>query len=273
MTAATLAPASVAAGAIGLDELTARAELLTRVDRKYLLTAAQARPVLEAAAGLEPLVLEIEGLREFSYESVYFDTPELLSYRLAAHGRRRRFKLRTRCYLDTGGAYLELKTRGARSATVKDRVPVADEDRARLTGEGAASVAEALDDLGLGAVTVARLRPTLTTRYRRTTLLLPASSARATVDTDLSWADADGRRRHRPDLVVIETKAAGGPGPLDRLLWRSGHRPDRVSKFATGLAMLRPELPANRWARVLRRHFPESRSLPECRPLPERGDR
>ncbi len=60
----------------------------------------------------------------------------------------------------------------------------------------------------------------------------------------------------RPDLVAIETKSAGGAGELDRILWRRGHRPDRISKFATGLAALRRELPANRWARVLRRHFP-----------------
>ena len=100
---------------------TARAALLTRVDRKYLLTTAEAEVVLAAVAALHPLVLDIDGTREFAYESVYFDTPDLLSYRLAAHDRRRRFKLRTRGYLDTDGAFLELKTRGSRSATVKDR--------------------------------------------------------------------------------------------------------------------------------------------------------
>ena len=42
-------------------------------------------------------------LRDFAYESVYFDTPDLLSFRMAAQPRRRRFKLRTRTYLDTRG--------------------------------------------------------------------------------------------------------------------------------------------------------------------------
>jgi hypothetical protein len=28
-----------------------------------------------------------------------------------------------------------------------------------------------------------------------------------------------------------------------------------MSKYATGLAALRPDLPANRWSAVLRRHF------------------
>lgn len=254
---AVLVPAAAAAGAIGLEELTAQAALLTRVDRKYLITAAEAAPVLEMLADLRPLVLEIDGLQEFSYESVYFDTPELLSYRLAAHDRRRRFKLRTRGYLDTDGAFLELKTRGARRATVKDRIAMDPADRGRLTPVGAEYVAEAFDDLGIGAPTVQRLQPTIITRYHRTTMLLPDSGARATIDTDLAWVDRGGRELTRPDLVVVETKSTGGAGDFDRVLWRLGHRPDRISKFATGLAALHPELPANRWARVLRRHFPE----------------
>jgi len=255
---AVLAPSAAAVGTIGLDELTARAALLTRVDRKYLLTTAEAEVVLAALAALHPLVLDIEGTREFAYESVYFDTPDLLSYRLAAHDRRRRFKLRTRGYLDTDGAYLELKTRGARRVTVKDRIPVDPADRGRITPAGVGYVADAFDDLGIGASTVARLRPTITTRYRRTTMLLPETAARATIDTDLAWADRDGHELVRRDLVVIETKSApGGAAGFDRVLWRLGHRPARISKFATGLAALHPELPANRWARVLRRHFPE----------------
>ena len=260
-------PSRIAADAVGLAELTERAELLTRIDRKYLLTAEAAESVLDALAELAPRVLEIDGIRDFAYESVYFDTPELLSYRLAAHGRRRRFKLRTRGYLDTDGAYLELKTQGSRSATVKERVEVDPDRRSELTGEGLAHVRDGLAGLGLPSQTVDRLRPTEITSYRRTTLLLPGSAARATVDTDLEWVDlgagttaAGGGRMSRPDLVVIETKSPGGAGEVDRILRSLGHRPTRISKFATGLAAMRPDLPANRWARVLRRHFSDHRS-------------
>ncbi|HOW02120.1 MAG TPA: hypothetical protein PLY19_11725, partial [Rhodoglobus sp.] len=83
----TLAP-------ISLAELTAAAELQTRVDRKYVLTRAQAGTVLRDLAP-DTRVLEIDGTRAMAYESVYFDTRDLLSYRMAAHARRRRFKLRT----------------------------------------------------------------------------------------------------------------------------------------------------------------------------------
>ncbi|HPG75198.1 MAG TPA: polyphosphate polymerase domain-containing protein [Rhodoglobus sp.] len=243
----TLAP-------ISLAELTAAADLQTRVDRKYVLTRAQADVVL---AGLAPdtRVLEIDGTRAMAYESVYFDTRDLLSYRMAAHARRRRFKLRTRSYVDSATSFLEMKTRGARSTTVKERIEYDPAHRDVLTEEGREYADAALDGLGISEPERLELLPTLVTSYRRRTLYLPASGSRATVDTDLSWESDDGTTILRPDLAIIETKSGSRISDVDRLLWSHGHRPDRISKFGTGLAALRPDLPANKWARVLRRHF------------------
>ena len=53
--------------------------------------------------------------------------------------------------------------------------------------------------------------------------------------------------------MIVETKSGSRPSRVDRLLWRHGHRPTRVSKFATGMAVLDPRLPANRWSAALRR--------------------
>ncbi|TPX02413.1 polyphosphate polymerase domain-containing protein [Schumannella luteola] len=201
----------------------------------------------------ETRVLEIDGARGAVYESVYFDTDDLLSYRMAALGRRRRFKLRTRSYLDSGDAFLELKTKGARSVTVKERLAYEIEHRDELTPAGIAYAAPPLVELGLDDPQL--LQPTLVTRYVRETLYLPGSGSRATVDTELGWEAAAGEQLALPDLAIVETKSAGAASELDRLLWRSGHRPARVSKFGTGLAALRPDLPSHKWNRVLRRHF------------------
>ncbi|SEP89849.1 hypothetical protein [Streptomyces radiopugnans] len=54
---------------------------------------------------------------------------------------------------------------------------------------------------------------------------------------------------------MVETKTGSTPSAADRLLWRAGHRPSRISKYATGLAALRPDLPAVPWRRTLRRNF------------------
>ena len=244
---------TLALEAVSLQDLVSQAELLTRVDRKYLLCEHAARQILDSAAdGVR--VLEISGRREFAYDSVYFDTPDRLSYHLTAQRRRRRFKLRTRSYLDNGTAFLELKTKSGRGATVKNRIAQAPEDRARLTREGRAHVGPLLQGQGHDPRLIDRLHPALVSRYHRTTLLLPDGS-RATVDTRLAWSDGTHRSVSLPHHVIIESKSAGPPSRLDLALWRAGHRPTGISKFGTGTAALHPELPSNKWARTLRGPF------------------
>lgn len=239
---------------VTLDELVASASLLTRVDRKYVVPHVEVDTLL---AVLDPgvRVLEIDGARDFAYESVYFDTPDLLSFRMAAQLRRRRFKLRTRSYLDTGSSYLEIKTRGARGITVKDRDEYDTRHCRELTSEARDDVADALASIGLETDRAGELDATLLTRYRRATLLAPDGAARATIDTRLAWLQPDGHGFTLPRTVIIETKSGTSASAIDRALWRTGHRPTAVSKYATGLAALCPGLPRNRWARLLRGSF------------------
>ncbi|MGW2048759.1 VTC domain-containing protein [Streptomyces sp. NPDC001858] len=242
---------------VGLDELVAQAELLTRLDRKYVLPLADL-PFVLGGLDTDARVLEIDGERDFGYRSRYFDTPQLDAYLGAARGRRRRFKVRIRSYLDSGLDFLEVKTRGPRGTTVKQRIPYdgcegsdGAFDRAGRAFVDAVLASAGIDSRGF------RLRPALTTTYRRTTLLLPDDGSRLTVDTGLVWALPDGSRAlGAADRVVVETKAGRAGSGADRLLWSLGHRPCTVSKYGTGLAALRPELPAHRWLPVLRRHFP-----------------
>ena len=234
---------------VGLPELVRVAALLERVDRKYLLAPEDAARVLRA---LEPgtRVLEMSGQRTFGYDSVYFDTDDFAVYRLTAQRRRRRFKLRTRSYLDTGGCFLEVKTKGGRGTTVKTRVPWDPADRDRLGRDGREFAASVLGDSGADAALAQRLRPSLSSTYQRTTLLLPCGS-RATIDTDLRWSTPGGAAASVPGHVIIETKSAQRRSHLDDALWRAGHRPNGVSKFGIGTAALYPALPRNAWTREL----------------------
>jgi len=232
---------------IDLDELDAVAALLTRRDRKYVV------PIEVAAQAVERLgegsrVLEIDGRSRFQYESVYFDTPDGVSYLATAHRRPRRFKVRTRSYLDSGRCLLEIKTRDPRGRTAKQRHPYPIERRDGLDRTGRAFVAEC--DL-IGGQS-ASLAPALTSRYTRSTLLVDADDTRVTLDQDLEAWTPDGRTVCLPDVAIVETKTPGQPSEADRVLWSLGYRPARLSKFCTCLAALRPELPSNRWTRVLR---------------------
>lgn len=174
---------------ITLDELNAKAAMQTRVDRKYIVDGIYAAAVL-ADLPANASVLEINGERDFAYDSVYFDTNNLDSYRLAATGRRNRYKIRTRSYVDTGATFLEVKTEGARAVTVKERIPYPAADRAYLNAAGRDYVEESLR--GLIDAPATAFEPVLSTGYRRTTVLLPASDenpvdSRMTIDTHLTW--------------------------------------------------------------------------------------
>jgi hypothetical protein len=247
-------PALATLAAIGLAELDERAALRSRVDRKYLMPVGEAARLLTALAPAA-LALEIDGVRHFTYESLYFDTPELSSYLSTAHRHRRRFKIRTRTYVDSNACWLEVKVPGPRGTTVKYRAPHA-ADAWDSVGDGLAFIAEVFGRHGLTAEPA--LTPTLRTAYRRCTLLLPQTDSRVTFDTDLRWISGD-RELRLPGLAIVETKTGASASAADRDLWQRGHRPVALSKYATGLAALHSDLPAAPWRRVLRRHFTAAR--------------
>ena len=239
---------------IGLDELMKLAELQTRVDRKYFVAAdVFGRLIGELADGLR--VLDIDGLRSFGYESVYFDTPHLDTYRAHLQRRRRRFKARTRTYTDSGLTMFEVKLAGPHGETVKERLPYPAEHRAELTDEALDHLRSTLRDAyhqDLPAV----LRPTLVTTYRRTTFVSRTGEARLTCDFGLRALDLQHEVRDTGTHVLVESKSGGQSGSAaDRVLRRLGVRPASVSKYAVGVAALHPELPSNPWHQTLRRYF------------------
>lgn len=235
---------------IELADLDALAALQTRHDRKYLLAPERLPDMLGSIDG--PLqVLDIDGQREFSYRSTYFDTPECRSYQDAARSRPKRFKIRTRTYLATGSCWLEVKARSSRGLTTKVRIEHPPESESELT-----PIARNFIDLHEQVcVDVDTLAPTLVTGYERATI---HCVQRATIDTGLWCARTDGTDVHLGalgDLLIIETKSLGkSPGPIDRALWHMGVRPSTISKYAVGMAAAHSSLPANKWTRVLRRH-------------------
>lgn len=235
--------------ATSLWDLPEESALQTRTDRKYSLTASQAFEVLAAVPGL--VTVTVNDQVQSNYESVYFDTPSLRSYTDAAHGRRRRFKVRTRTYVDTATTLVEIKVKSGRGETIKSRIESTCAARDSFNEQERAFVANTLEASGVQEAReiVENLKPSLATRYKRATLLAPDGS-RTTVDTDLQCERA-GQTAVFPALVLIETKSDGTPNPIDRALWRAGLRPQSISKFATGIALLQPDLHHNKWHRVL----------------------
>lgn len=235
-------------GPISLADVESSA-LPTRIDRKYVVDIAAVDELIDAHRE-RLVVLEIDGRRTFRYSSLYFDTVDAGLHRAAATGRRRRVKVRTRSYDDAGIAMLELKTKDGRGRTVKHRRPHEPTKLLELGVDGRAFVDEMA---GIGAL-ADTLVPALTTHYRRVTVVDRVDGHRSTLDVGLVCRHVDGRSLGF-DKVIVETKSAGAPGEIDRWMWRRGHRPERISKYCTMLALLDPSLPRNKWHRTITRHF------------------
>ncbi|MEU1777971.1 MULTISPECIES: polyphosphate polymerase domain-containing protein [Streptomyces] len=250
--------AAGAAAPISLAEVNARAELMARFDRSYLVPAdvflAMARRLTDPRRPGGPFrALTIDGRRAFRYHSVYYDTPELRSFHDHRQGRRLRFKIRERVYQDSGERQFEIKLKGGRGDTVKHRRPLTGEDTP-LDPPFRAFLADTLRDAyGIDSPPV--LRPSLTTDYVRTTFV--ADGERVTCDVGLVCDDLRAGRSVRcaPGLVLVETKTAGHLTEADRLLHDSGLRPAVFTKYCGAYAALRPGLPGNRWRRAARHAF------------------
>ncbi|MBF8191898.1 polyphosphate polymerase domain-containing protein [Nonomuraea sp. K274] len=257
-----LAGVAAVAPAVGLEDVP---ELMSRVDRKYLVSASTMAG-LAAELGDRWAVLQIGKKRQFRYSSTYFDTPDLLTFRQHRQERRRRFKLRTRTYLDGGGRWLELKLNGARGNTDKRRIPYDGASSRWLTKEAIAFVGDTLlSELRL--IMPETLGPVLSTDYKRVTLIDRSGAARLTCDTGLVCHDGRHSAPARRDLVLLESKSVDGKATVDKVLRGLGVRPVSVSKYCIAVAALR-DLPANRWHPVLRRYLrPDTAN--DRRPTPE----
>lgn len=236
---------------ISLEDVVSEAALQTRVDKKFLLTPQQFTALSERL-GEKFKIMQIDGLRTFRYESVYFDTEDFDQYRAHRQGRRRRYKVRSRTYADTGLSMFEIKTKGLRGATVKHRIQQDLDAAGELTEENLQFLESVLDsEYGQE---VPELQPVLDSSYTRATFVNPIDSERLTCDVELEYANSK-THLNGPDLIVVETKSADGRGASDRALAELGIREVSMSKYCIGVALLNPHLPANRWSRLLQQNF------------------
>jgi hypothetical protein len=256
--AAVVGEAAGRAASLSLAALVERAGLQVRLDRKYLVEADDfARLAARLIGRLH--VLEIDECRSFRYESHYFDTPDRLTYREHIAGRRDRFKLRTRSYLDSGETMFEVKLERPDGGTIKRRLAHPFAARTRITTDARRHVSRALD--AAARRVPSELEPACEITYRRTTFVTRDGSARITCDHDLVWSDSRRAVTGLPDHVLVEVKSAQATTPADSALAALRVSPVSISKYCVGQALLRPELPSGPWDALLEHHFDRAQAL------------
>ena len=228
---------------LSLATLLEEAPAMTRVDRKYVVPLAAAQALLDQL-GPEWGRLAIDGRRTTHYRSTYVDSAELTTVRAHVQQRRRRWKARSRLYVEDGLCRFEVKTRDGRGQTVK-----VTEDRpahayGRLSAADRAFVsttlaAHRLDVDHTGLVT------TMEIEYDRMTLARLDEPSRMTIDGGLRCHLGHAHVWMDPAHVIIETKGGFRASEADRILLGLGLRPRSFSKYAAATSLIRPEISDN----------------------------
>ncbi len=224
---------------IGLEELDAK-KLQDRVDTKFLFDA-EALPQILSEVQREYAILEIGDSPLQPYLTLYYDTLKFDNYFDHHNGKRPRFKVRMRKYLNSGNAFLEVKEKDNKNRTIKTRMEIREIDR-RLSSDQYQFVSQYY---GLGLVP---LKAVIWNRYNRMTLVNKHSLERVTIDLNFSAYNQNGFVSWNP-FAIAEIKQ--GNRSLNTAFYRAlkerAIQPVNFSKYCISMALLTPQLKANKF--------------------------
>ena len=238
---------------IGLDELS-HVRLLDRIDTKWFFHRSIV-PELLGRLRDDYFILETAGTRIASYDSLYFDTPELTFYRQHHNKQKTRVKVRFRQYVESNLTYAEIKHKTNTGRTIKNREAVSSIE----TELGPIGAQLAAPDSGLDAPDVV---PTLRNAFARLTLARKDYAERVTIDLGLGFVSATGHADLR-DLAVVELKQASrGESPVARVLTDLGVPSSSLSKYCLGVAWTIPHAKRNNFKRLMQRLVSVGSTMP-----------
>jgi hypothetical protein len=220
-------------------------KLLNRIDSKYLTDEATLLEVLADARAAGYRALEAEGEKVSPYNSIYYDTAGMKMF-LDHHNRRLvRQKVRTREYVNSGIAFLEIKRKNNHGRTRKKRIGIPEDEMFGFGGNPEACAYLARHSW----FTAGDIRPVLSTAFRRITLVNPALTERLTIDTSLLFTNYITRKQvSLEDAVIIELKQDGHAASLMKgILLRHRVKPVRVSKYCIAVTLTDPSVKSGRF--------------------------
>lgn len=224
---------------IGLDEMDAQ-KLQDRIDTKFLFDAA-ALPEILADIQFEYSILEVKENPIQPYLTLYFDTVSFDNYFAHHNGKRPRFKIRMRKYMNSGETFLEVKEKDNKDRTIKTRMKIP-EITTKLSPEHYQFISEVY---GLGLVP---LKPVMWNQYNRLTLVNKHSLERVTIDLNYNAFNDNGFVSWN-QFAIAEIKQ--GSRSLNTKFYQAMKsryiKPVNFSKYCISMALLTPRLKSNKF--------------------------
>jgi len=229
---------------IGLGEMQSAA-LMDRIDTKYVMTTRQLGDLLVAAEG-GYRALEVAGTRRSRYESLYYDTEDLVFYTSHHAGRSARYKVRRRSYTDSNLSFLEVKHKTNKGRTIKERIRTE-----RFVGLLGAAKRRFVERMMPGGPPP--LQPVLWNTFARITLVSRTTPERVTIDTALNcWTDRASVSLDGVVIAEVKQQHLDRLSPIVQELRALGLRSTGISKYCVGTALLYRDVKQNRFRPILR---------------------
>jgi len=217
-----------------------KVRLMDRIDTKFMFSSKLLPGILkESSANYK--ILEEKAGSIFTYNNLYFDTPEFDMYTVHHNRHLNRFKVRFREYVDSGIIFLEVKFKNNKRRTIKTRVKQKSfEDT--LIGESADFINQ------LVPYEAKNLIPSIRNRFNRITLVHKTVKERITIDTGLQITGND-KEYKLPFLAIAEVKHSRASSRSDFIDLLLGHRifPQGLSKYLLGVVLTYPGIKYNRY--------------------------
>lgn len=214
---------------VSLKELD-KVRLMNRQDTKMVIKTEQLPTVLRML-DQDYFVLEIDGRRISSYESLYYDYATLGLYMRHHNGHSNRYKVRFRKYIESNMSFLEVKFKSNKKRTIKNRIRT-DDIEYNLQPKSIDFLKE------FTPLDVEKLEPSVLIFYRRITLASKDMTERVTIDVNLSFQNYYLREVvEHPDMAIIEVKQErfDRKSPAIRVLHQNRVYPIRLSKYCLGV--------------------------------------
>ncbi len=201
--------------------------LLNRKDTKYIFPFDRFGEILNLLSN-SYRILDIGGIRIFSYSNQYFDTDDFLLFNAHHNGKRNRFKVRHRHYLDTDAKYFEIKYKTNKKRTVKYRYRKPGLEN-EITKKGRILIRDLMD------FNPELLTPKTFVKYQRITLIAIFGKEKVTFDFNLSFLNENCERK-LTGLVIAEVKQATFSRDSEFMRVMHDHKIKRmrISKYCLG---------------------------------------